>query len=76
VRWRHSATADRPAVDVFWYDGGMKPPTPEEVYEDGDELASEGMLLVGDTGSHRPVRRFNERGRREATSNRCAPGTK
>ena len=26
VRWRHAATSDRPSVDTFWYDGGMKPP--------------------------------------------------
>src|SRR5688572_8079363 len=24
VRWRHPATGERPAVDTFWYDGGMK----------------------------------------------------
>ena len=50
VRWRHPATADRPAVDTFWYDGGMKPQTPEELYEDGEDLQSEGMLWIGDRG--------------------------
>jgi hypothetical protein len=50
VRWRHPATATRPSVDTFWYDGGMKPQTPEELYEDGEDLAAEGMLLVGDQG--------------------------
>ena len=50
VRWRHPATADRPAVDTFWYDGGMKPPTPEELYENKEDLADEGMLIVGDRG--------------------------
>ena len=50
MRWRHPATADRPAVDTFWYDGGMKPETPEEVYENGEDLADEGMLIVGDKG--------------------------
>jgi predicted dehydrogenase len=50
VRWRHPATAARPAIDTFWYDGGMKPPTPEELYEDNEDLADEGMLFVGDTG--------------------------
>ena len=34
VRWRHPATANRPSIDTFWYDGGMKPQTPEELYED------------------------------------------
>jgi hypothetical protein len=50
VRWRHPATADRPAVDTFWYDGGMKPQTPEELYADNQDLADEGMLFIGDKG--------------------------
>ena len=50
VRWRHPATASRPAVDTFWYDGGMKPQTPEELYADNEDLADEGMLIVGDKG--------------------------
>jgi hypothetical protein len=37
-------------VDTFWYDGGMKPQTPEELYDDDEDLADEGLLLVGDTG--------------------------
>jgi hypothetical protein len=50
VRWRHPATAARPAVDTFWYDGGMKPQTPDELYADNEDLADEGMLIVGDKG--------------------------
>jgi hypothetical protein len=50
VRWRHAATAERPAVDVFWYDGGNKPRTPEELYDDKEDLADEGMLFIGDKG--------------------------
>lgn len=50
IRWRHPATADRPAVDTFWYDGGVKPQTPEELYDDKEDLADEGMLIVGDKG--------------------------
>jgi len=50
IRWRHPATAERPAVDTFWYDGGMKPQTPEELYDDREDLESEGMLFIGDKG--------------------------
>ena len=50
VRWRHPATASRPSVDTFWYDGGMKPQTPEELYQDNEDLAAEGMLFIGDKG--------------------------
>ena len=50
VRWRHPATPERPSVDSFWYDGGMKPQTPDEVYADNEDLADEGMLIIGDKG--------------------------
>ena len=50
IRWRHPAADNRPAVDTFWYDGGMKPQTPEELYSDGEDLDDEGMLIVGDKG--------------------------
>ena len=50
IRFRFAAKGSRPALDLFWYDGGIKPPTPEELDEDGRELAPEGMLFVGDKG--------------------------
>ncbi|HET7697302.1 MAG TPA: Gfo/Idh/MocA family oxidoreductase [Vicinamibacterales bacterium] len=50
LRWRHPATPSRPAVDTFWYDGGNKPQTPEELYQDKLDLADEGMLFIGDKG--------------------------
>ena len=50
MRWRHPATTTRPSVDTFWYDGGMKPQTPEELYEDNEDLADEGMLFIGEKG--------------------------
>ena len=47
IRFKFAAKGGRSAMDLFWYDGGMKPPTPDEV----DELPAEGMLFVGDKGS-------------------------
>jgi hypothetical protein len=47
VRFKYPARGSRPAVDLIWYDGGMRPPTPEEL--DG-ELQAEQMLFVGDQG--------------------------
>ena len=35
-------------IDLFWYDGSMKPPTPEEL--GNAELEPEGMMFVGDKG--------------------------
>jgi len=39
-----------PAFKLLWYDGGMKPRTPEELDIDGKELPREGMMFVGDKG--------------------------
>ncbi|MFO8012254.1 MAG: Gfo/Idh/MocA family oxidoreductase [Phycisphaerae bacterium] len=50
VRFKFAAKADRPEVDLFWYDGGMRPPTPEEILRDDKGLPSEGMMYVGDKG--------------------------
>lgn len=50
IRFKFAAKRDRPALDLFWYDGGMKPPTPEELEEGSQELAAEGMMFVGDQG--------------------------
>ena len=37
-----------PPFELIWYDGGMKPPTPEEL--EGGSLEREGMMFVGDKG--------------------------
>jgi predicted dehydrogenase len=39
-----------PQFDLYWYDGGMKPFAPPELEEDGLDVASEGLMLVGDKG--------------------------
>ena len=44
------ARAGMPPVDLFWYDGGMKPPAIPELIEDGEEMPEEGTLYVGDYG--------------------------
>jgi hypothetical protein len=50
IRMRFAAKGDRPALDIFWYDGGIKPPVPEELMAEGREFAEEGMMFVGDSG--------------------------
>ncbi len=39
-----------PPVELFWYDGGMRPLVPEELEKDGKGLPAEGMLFIGDKG--------------------------
>ena len=50
VRFKFAKQETLPAFDLFWYDGGMKPHTPEELEVDGKDLPQEGMLFVGDKG--------------------------
>jgi hypothetical protein len=50
VRFKFPAKGERPAVDLIWYEGGMHPPTPEELDADRKELPIEGMMFVGDKG--------------------------
>ncbi len=50
IRMRFAPKGSRPALDIFWYDGGIKPPVPEELMAENKELSEEGMLFVGDAG--------------------------
>jgi len=54
IHYDFAARGDMPRVKFTWYDGGLKPPRPEELEPGrpfkgtGDE--DEGLLFVGDTG--------------------------
>lgn len=50
IRWKFAASEDTGPFDLFWYDGGMRPPTPAELEIDEKEFESEGMMFVGDKG--------------------------
>lgn len=50
VRFKYPAKGSRPAVDLCWYDGGMRPAIPPELFDDNRELPAEGMMFVGDKG--------------------------
>ena len=50
VRFKYPARGQRPAVDLFWYDGGMKPVTPPELEEDNRDIPAEALMFVGDKG--------------------------
>jgi len=51
IRFKFAAREDVPAVDLFWYEGGMKPRLPEEVEAQNVEMPREGILFVGDQGA-------------------------
>jgi hypothetical protein len=40
----------RPALDLFWYDGGMRPPSIPELDEDNKSVSTGGLMFVGDKG--------------------------
>jgi predicted dehydrogenase len=54
VTYRFAATDSREPVTLYWYDGGLRPPTPPEIDADdprqrlGDE--GNGILFVGEKG--------------------------
>ncbi len=50
VRFKFPKQETLPSFDLFWYDGGMKPHTPEVIEREGKDLPSEGMMFVGDKG--------------------------
>jgi len=49
VRYQFPARGNMPPVKLIWYDGGLKPPRPEEL-EPGRELPDNGSVFVGDRG--------------------------
>ena len=49
VTYKFAARADMPELTVTWYDGGMRPPRPDEL-EEGREMGATGALLIGDKG--------------------------
>src|SRR5579863_1183438 len=54
IHYNFAARGEMPPVKFSWYDGGLKPPRPEELEENrplkGDSEEDEGLLFVGDRG--------------------------
>jgi predicted dehydrogenase len=50
IRFEFPARAGMPPVVLHWYDGGIRPPLPAELAEDGRDMPEEGLLFVGDKG--------------------------
>jgi len=49
VTYEFPARGDFAPVTIHWYDGGMRPPRPQEL-EDGRRLDTNGALYIGDKG--------------------------
>lgn len=51
IRLGFAARPDMPALDLFWYDGGMKPRLPREIEAHDVTVDREGILFIGDEGA-------------------------
>ena len=49
VTYQFGERGDMPPVKLHWYDGGMRPPRPDEL-GDGQHFGDNGVLFVGDKG--------------------------
>jgi predicted dehydrogenase len=50
VRYSFPARGDMPPVTLNWYDGGRRPPRPEEIPDTREFIGSNGTIFVGDKG--------------------------
>lgn len=49
IMYQFPARGGMPAVKLVWYDGGLRPPRPEEL-EPGEVMGANGHLFIGDKG--------------------------
>jgi predicted dehydrogenase len=49
VTYQFPARGALPPVKLTWYDGGLRPPRPEQ-FQDNDAMADNGHILVGEKG--------------------------
>ncbi len=49
VTYQFPARGEMPPLKLTWYDGGLRPPRPEEL-ESGDQMGANGHLFIGDKG--------------------------
>jgi len=49
ITYHFPARGEMPPVKLTWYDGGLRPPRPEEL-EPGERMGDNGHLFIGDKG--------------------------
>ena len=50
VHWEFPEREGMAPLTLHWYDGGLRPPIPKELEQDGRKMPEEGALYVGDKG--------------------------
>jgi len=78
TRWDFPADGHRAPLTITWWDGGLKPPRPEELEPDREFGDGDWLYIVGDQGkmyNHRPIpeSRAHELGKPPRTLDR-SPG--
>lgn len=48
--WEVPVQGTNDMMDVYWYEGGIKPQTPKELSASGEKLPAEGVLFMGEKG--------------------------
>lgn len=78
THYKFAASPTHGPLSIFWYDGGMRPPRPEELEPDRPFAENDGIMYVGDKGTMLrsriiPDTKMNEFGRPPKTLER-SPG--
>jgi predicted dehydrogenase len=73
VRFRFPAIKTGASVPLYWYDGGMKPYTPEALEVDGNEMPVTGTMYLGDKGAIVGNQIYPEKLRRDYLKNKDEP---
>jgi len=50
IRWKVPVRQMHETMEVYWYEGGIRPRTPDALIEKGGELPKEGIMFVGEKG--------------------------
>lgn len=48
--WEVPQNGKNKPLDVFWYEGGIKPATPKSLIKKGKKMPQDGVMFVGDKG--------------------------
>ena len=50
LQWEVPVNDTNESLDVFWYEGGIRPKTPKALRETGKGMPADGVMFVGDKG--------------------------
>jgi predicted dehydrogenase len=48
IRYEFASTESRPAITMYWYDGGRRP---DQALLQGEKMSGSGLILIGEKGS-------------------------